>query len=61
MCGQFLGTKNQPDPFSDTDISLYFVIYRAIQFSQAVVIQLIQFIISRDFVLHTVTCQNSSM
>ena len=34
--------------------------FRAIQFSQTVLIQLIQFSISTDFV-YTVKCQNSSM
>ena len=35
-------------------------LFRAIQFSQAILIQLIQFIKNR-FCLHTITCQNSSM
>ena len=35
-------------------------LFRAIQFSQAIILQLIQFCKSTDFV-YTVTCQNSSM
>ena len=34
---------------------------QAIQFSQAVLIQIIQFSISTDFFLHSVKYQNSSM
>ena len=35
-------------------------LFQAIQFSQAILLQLIQFCKSTDFV-YTVTCQNSSM